>query len=73
MRAVSLKERIRRYFSNHQGVWIHKEEIAELSKGAGYSHENAYRRLRELSSEGMLKSEEKKNPNTGLKTVWYLY
>lgn len=49
----SLKERLYAYLQKcykiDQSMWIHKDELVELSQGAGYNAENAARRLRELS------------------------
>lgn len=52
----SLRQRIKdhlREWSEFDPVkWIHKGDIADLARQAGYSAENTGRRLRELEDEG---------------------
>lgn len=67
----SLRQRIYRYFTNHSGEWINGGEVERLALSVGYKASNASRRLRELHEEGLIEREEKKNPATGIRSVWY--
>ena len=54
----SLKQRIKDYLRGWQETdamkWIHKGDISDLARQAGYSAENTGRRLRELEDEGIV-------------------
>lgn len=67
----SLRERIYRYISNRPGKYINGGEVERLALSVGYKASNASRRLRELAEEGLIERDEKKNPNTGTRSVWY--
>lgn len=55
----SLKQRIKNYLDKY-GDWLVKEKICELAKSAGYSSENAGRRLRELAEDDLIEVEYRK-------------
>ena len=71
MSELSLRERIQRYFDQRPDLWQNGGEIERMALDAGYKASNASRRLRELASEGFLQREERRNGNTGNKSVWY--
>ncbi len=66
---LSLRERIKSYFSKRPELWINGRDIKELAMQAGYKASNASRRLRELQEEGYLDREERKGKR--VKSVWY--
>ena len=68
MEKLSLSERLLNYLRNNP-VWIHKGELMDKARGAGYLPDNAGRRLREMCEMGFIQKEERKGK--GPKSVWY--
>lgn len=71
MTEISLRERIIKYFTQRPDTFWNGGEIERLALEAGYKASNASRRLRELAEEGYLEREERRNGNTGTRSVWY--
>lgn len=60
-------------FLKKGGTFVNGGEIEKLAMDAGFKASNASRRLRELCEEGLIQREERKNPETGINSVWYRY
>lgn len=67
---LSLSKRIENYLKKNGG-WIHKGTISDLARQAGYSSENAGRRLRELCEAGIIEVKYEKGREAEL--AWYKY
>lgn len=58
---MSIKQRLLSYLERNSPNRIHGGELQRLSMEAGYSAQNAGRRLRELENEGKIEVEYVKN------------
>jgi predicted transcriptional regulator len=67
----SLSQRILNYIRQEFPNFVNGGQIERLTMEAGYKASNASRRCRELHEEGLLVREERKNENTGVRSVWY--
>lgn len=58
---MGLKERIKKYlravYLQDPNIWVHKSDLEQLCKDAGYLGDNGTRRLRELVQERHIETE----------------
>lgn len=77
MKEKSLKDRIRLFLKRgwlrDSEQWCNTGVIQRLAQEAGFVAANAARRCRELVNEGKIEVEERKNPDTGIRSCWYRY
>lgn len=62
MKKPTLRDRLIKYLQNHEG-WTASGELQRLAMNAGYTPQNAGRRLRECVEDGILSVEYRKPHN----------
>ena len=59
MQKQSLKKRLRAWFEKRPTEWVHKQDVCDIArKACGAMSETTARRLRELSEQGFLETDD---------------
>lgn len=66
----SLVERIVGFLAE-AGDWVNGGEVERFALSIGYKASNASRRLRELENDGTILRDERKDPGSRTRSVWY--